>query len=38
MGALGAMGGLVLGLVLADCDSFLVLVVEGFWGIEGDWT
>lgn len=34
--------GLVLGLVLAYCDSFLVLVVEGFCGIEGDlkmdWT
>lgn len=32
------MGGLVLGLVLAYCDSFLVLVVGGFCGIEGDWT
>lgn len=29
--------GLVLGLVLAYCDSFVVLVVEGFCGIEGDW-
>lgn len=30
--------GLVLWLVLAYCDSFLVLVVGGFCGIQGDWT
>lgn len=42
MDAMGVMGrlvlGLDLGLDLAYCDSFLVLVVEGFCGIEGDWT
>lgn len=27
--------GLVLELVLADCDSFLVLVVDGFVGLKG---
>lgn len=27
--------GLVLGLVLAHCDSFLVLVVEGFGNLKG---
>lgn len=39
MGVMGRLVlGLVLGLVLAYCDSFLVLVVvEGFCGIEGDW-
>lgn len=39
MGAMDAMGrlvlGLVLGLVLAYCDSFLVLVVEGFGELKG---
>lgn len=35
MGAMDAMGGLVLGLVLAYCDSFLVLCGR-FCGIEGD--
>lgn len=52
MGVMGVMGGfdlgLVLGLVLADCDSFLVLVVGGFGELKGtgleaeqvemDWT
>lgn len=32
MGVMGAMGGLVLVLVLAYCDSFLV---EGFVGLKG---